>query len=396
MLFMSIAHILANESSDSTLAKRMEQIDISLLTCQPRDEIYALYGHTAIRVRDRALGRDIVVNYGVFDFRARFFVARFIFGLTDYMMGICSYEDFVGEWDTGVYEQRINMTAVEKARFLELLAINNEPENAVYRYNYFHDNCATRARNIIFDSFEDGKVDYSPLTSWQQGERSFRQLVHSRNAYHPWARLGNDLLLGVGADANTSHAERQFLPDVLCADFDSASVVYADGSRKRLVERGHWIQAPVEMSKSSGVSPPWEPTPTAAATVVMCAILALCVTERFIVHRQLVWARRIVLVAYGLPGVILFLMIFSQHPTVSLNLQILTLNPLWLVFALPLPRFEYRWHVVCASLAAFFIGAFIQDYAEGVTILALGLFFLAINAIMPMEKASQPPTVEKQ
>lgn len=34
----------------------------------------------------------------------------------------------------------------------------------------------------------------------------------------------------------------------------------------------------------------------------------------------------------GACGLILFAMIFSQHPTVSLNLQILLLNPLNLVF----------------------------------------------------------------
>ena len=384
MLFMSIAHIFAYETIDSTLAKRMEQVDVSLLTCQPRDEIYALYGHTAIRVQDKERNQDFVVNYGVFDFRARFFIIRFVFGITDYMMGICSYEDFRREWNTGIYEQRINMTASEKARFLELLAINNEPQNLVYRYNYFYDNCATRARNILFDSFE-AEVEYKPLTSWQQGNKSFRWLIHSRNTEHPWARLGNDILLGVGADANTSHSDRQFLPDVMCADFDSAIVVYPDGSKKPLIATSGWISKPADKSLTSGNSPPFIPTPTHCAAFILCAILALCIIERFITHKSLRAIRLAILALYGLPGIILFLMFFSQHPTVSLNLQILALNPLWLILAIPTRKMKYRWHIVAASLLLFFIGNVVQDYAEGVNILALGLFLLALNCIIPVK-----------
>ncbi len=33
-------------------AQRMDSVEISLLTCQPHDEIYSLYGHTAIRYHE--------------------------------------------------------------------------------------------------------------------------------------------------------------------------------------------------------------------------------------------------------------------------------------------------------------------------------------------------------
>ena len=51
------------EISDSALAS----VEISLLTCKPHEEVYSLYGHTAIRIVDTEGGRDMVVNWGVFD-----------------------------------------------------------------------------------------------------------------------------------------------------------------------------------------------------------------------------------------------------------------------------------------------------------------------------------------
>ena len=38
-------------------------IRVSVLTCSPGQEVYSLYGHTAIRVQDMGRGTDHVFNY---------------------------------------------------------------------------------------------------------------------------------------------------------------------------------------------------------------------------------------------------------------------------------------------------------------------------------------------
>lgn len=40
------------------------------MTCAPGTEIYALFGHTALRYEDKARGEDWVFNYGMFSFNA--------------------------------------------------------------------------------------------------------------------------------------------------------------------------------------------------------------------------------------------------------------------------------------------------------------------------------------
>ena len=120
ILFITCLGTSANEMYDS--------LEISLLTCAPHDEIYSLYGHTAIRVEDKSQGFDMVVNYGLFDSSAPHFVLRFVFGLTDYSMGITSFERFRQEYayyGSQVTQQTLDLTEEEKARYEKELSVDN-------------------------------------------------------------------------------------------------------------------------------------------------------------------------------------------------------------------------------------------------------------------------------
>ena len=143
-----------------------DSIEISLLTCGPRQQVYSLYGHTAIRFQDKQTGRDIAINYGVFSFDQPFFVLRFVFGLTDYEMGIAPFDIFEWEYDPtgcGVRQQVLNLTAQEKMAIAQAVDRNMEPQNRVYRYNFFYDNCTTRARDIIANNL-NGRIVYDTST----------------------------------------------------------------------------------------------------------------------------------------------------------------------------------------------------------------------------------------
>ena len=202
---------------------RYDSIQVSLLTCSPHDEVYSLYGHTAIRYWDKSSGADMVVNYGVFSFKKPYFILRFVFGLTDYEMGIQNFEDFCMEYSyygAGVTEQVLNLTPGEKNRLFRALQRNALPENRIYRYNYFYNNCTTKARDILLGSI-DGKVVFNRKIDENV---SFRDMIHQCTKNHPWAQFGNDLLLGVKADANTTREEQQFMPANLMKDFSHAVI----------------------------------------------------------------------------------------------------------------------------------------------------------------------------
>ena len=93
-LLLTVFLHIPSQAQEADLSP-MDSVEFSLLTCQPHDEVYSLYGHTAIRYHDwRGEGLDVAFNYGVFDFRAPHFVLRFVFGLTDYELGAYPFQLF--------------------------------------------------------------------------------------------------------------------------------------------------------------------------------------------------------------------------------------------------------------------------------------------------------------
>ena len=93
----------------------------------------------------------------------------------------------------------------------------------------------------------------------------------------------------------------------------------------------------------------------------------------------IVW-ELLLLIATGTIGIMLTLMIFSQHPTVSLNLQIILFNPLpWFFLWSVLKGRQTRyWQITTVLCVLFFIGALFQSYAEGIWTLALCLLLQCI------------------
>lgn len=350
-----------------------DSIRVSLLTCSPHDEIYSLYGHTAIRYEDKASKTDIVVNYGMFSFKKPFFVARFVLGLTDYEMGIQDFNDFCYEYQyfgSQVTQQEINLTPEEKGLLLKALQ-DNYANARVYRYNYFYNNCTTKARDIILKSI-NGKIEYKNAIDKSV---SFRDLIHGCNANYSWASFGNDLLLGFKADMQTTREEQQFLPDNLMRDFDQAKIVSADGSARPLVKNTEIIVK----GNDHAIAGKTKVTPQFVFITLLLLIAAIVVAE-FKTKKRFLWVDISLLLSSGLAGLILFVMLFSEHPTTSTNLQIFILCPLnlyWAIYIIKNKRNERKlrkaWTFLSIMLCIGLSGRLIQVYAEGMPLLALSL-----------------------
>lgn len=369
VFLLSLTHsIKAAQASPNIYGDSMK---ISLLTCGPGHEVYSLYGHTAIRFQDLRNHQDLIINYGIFSFKQKNFILRFIFGLTDYEMGIIPYQLFYEEYRSEgrwVKEQILNLSSEDKQNIAIAIDKNYIPENRIYRYNYFYDNCTTRARDILINNI-NGFVDYHYN---QQLITTYRNEIHQWNTQHPWARWGNDLLLGLQADKLISNEERQFIPDSLSKDFQHATVSYAHGKIKKLVNNSLYIIPPVQTkdidnSFSSYLSP----------NIVMICIIVIIITSfllqkkcklYYLLTHYLLWT------VTGFCGIILTAMIFSQHPTVSFNLQIFILNPLNLLLLFPKfqnsKNFQYVM-ITCYALGC--VGSFLQTYADGIQLLAFVL-----------------------
>lgn len=344
----------------------LDSVEVSLLTCGPAPEIYALYGHTALRIQDPVHQADWAVNWGVFNMRERFFALRFVFGLTDYRVAVYPMQEMLAEYAAErrwIKEQYVRLSREEKKKLLSLLDENLKPENVYYRYNYFYDNCTTRPRDLIVGSLSHN--DY-PVTVPTQ--TTYREEIHKWNEHHRWARFGNDLLLGVKSDVPLTSREAEFLPDNLRKSFDKWDRVYGT----------HYLLAPqAEVSDDEGL------TPLVCAIIVAVLIVALTMVGHFR-KWPLLWLDSTLMVLVGLPGIILFAMLFSQHPTVNCNFQLLLLNPLALWGAFLLWQKKWRRKVAWVWLACILIcilGSIWQRYAEGIIVLAFALLIRCIDRL---------------
>lgn len=377
----------------------VDSVDISLLTCGPGQEVWSYYGHTALRIEDRAHGNDVAVNWGMFSFNQDFFVLRFVFGLTDYQIGIIPMDRFMAEYSyegRWVRQQRLALTRNEKWNILTAVEKNNQEENRTYRYNFFYDNCTTRARNMIIDHLATNSTNFEIKTTLS----TYREEIHRLNAHHRWARFGNDLLLGFRADRAINKQEWEFLPDNLSMDFavearkDTAqqpipsTTVYPQEPRYiKLVDSTFYLISPKEVVMAADADKENSQTettitdvisPFVAATGILVIVILLSLTE-WRRKKNFWWIDTALLVLTGLPGLILLAMVFSQHPTVQINFQTLILNPLNLIFVWSVTKKmrQHRVHWYYNIWAALIVVALFlqiwQDYAEGMVILALSL-----------------------
>lgn len=309
-------------SNGQAIASGNDSIRLSLLTCAPGEEIYSLFGHTAIRYEDPANGIDAVFNYGLFSFNTPNFILRFSLGETDYQLGATDYARFAAEYafdGRSVWQQTLNLSKEEKAELIRLLQENYLPENRVYRYNFFYDNCATRPRDKIEESI-DGKVIYPAEP--QDGSLSFRDIVHQYCKGHPWARFGIDLCIGSEADRPITQRQMMFAPFYLMDAFAGAQIVH-DSVQRPLVSGKELIVDALPEEEEGG----WMPTPFQCSLLLF--ILTAAATIYSIRKRTGLWGVDLILFgAAGIVGCVLaFLALFSEHPAVSSNLLLLVFHP---------------------------------------------------------------------
>lgn len=321
--------ILLTCLSAFSMKAQTDSLTVSLLTCGPGQEVYNLFGHSAIRVKNEATGVDYVFNYGIFSFNTPNFVLRFTLGQTDYQLGVQYYDDFVYNYEMQgrfVHEQLLNLNSEEKLKLAMLLEENYLPENRMYRYNYFYDNCSTRPRDMI-EKAVNGTVVYQEEMDTPIEGLTYRGLVHDYTKRKAWSRFGIDLLLGSEADKPISRRASMFIPFLLEQYFSTAQKEDLQQRSSGLVEETHTI---IDQDESDWPSPtPF--TPMRVFLLLFIVIAALTIWG--IRHQKSLWGLDLLLfAAAGIAGcIIAFMVAFSEHPAVSPNYLLFVFHPLHLL-----------------------------------------------------------------
>ena len=132
-LYLVFIHAIVNgqETPNIRLSDRSQ---ISVITMGPdQRELYAAFGHNAIRVYDPVNGIDLAYNYGTFDFDQPNFYLSFARGDLLYKLSVYDYNQLKRVYvfyNRFIHEQVLDLDPEQRQRVFDDLEPNARPENA--------------------------------------------------------------------------------------------------------------------------------------------------------------------------------------------------------------------------------------------------------------------------
>lgn len=368
------------DSATATLP--LDSIEISILTCTPGKDMYAKFGHTALRVRDYTIHRDVVFNYGCFDYNASNFVLKFLLGQTDYLLDAEEFEYLkyrYGMLGNGVSEQVLNLSQEEANRLLALLLENLRPENQEYRYNWLYDNCTERARDVI-EKAVDGRIEYAGMVD---EEMTVRDMLHKCLEKSPWVSFGIDMILGDEIDRKVDKRIMMFLPNVFKTELDGAYIVKSNGEKLKYVARRSKV-----LEDTNGPDEAY----LLGSPLFVFSLLLLCtigLTLKEFKRKQITgWLDVTMHTCQGLAGLLVaFLFFLSEHPAVDSNWLVILFNPIplfyagWLLYCYKKRKRNLLSYVNLAVTAGFLVTMAVcpQSFNIAMWLLALSLLVRALS-----------------
>ena len=303
-------------TNNSIAQNRGEQLDFYLITCDVGSDVASAYGHSAIRMIDRAAGTDETYNYGTYNFGEPNFLWKFLRGDLNYCLSVNPTRYFLGNYayyERSVSQRQFILTNEQKEELATFLERNALPENMYYLYDFVFDNCATRIRDIFEKEgefyFENKELDLS-----------FRENIALYLEGRDWLKYGTDFLLASSMDKQMDRREEGFLPfkleSNLCEVQNLLTMKPLLGDRESLLI-GNAIK-----------KTPFYLTPLFLLTLLFVISLVL-----FFVYRK---AYRVIYyihcVALGLGGLFVAFMWFgTNHNCTPNNWNLLWVNPLFLL-----------------------------------------------------------------
>jgi hypothetical protein len=317
-LFLQLIFILLSQSTIAQTGNSC-RLQISVLTCSPGDELYSLFGHSALRIYDSTSGRDIIYNWGTFDFDEPDFYTKFMRGKLLYFVSSDQLPDFLYVYQyegRSVIEQILNLNCEVKNEIKQAVDINMGGNNRFYKYDFLFDNCTTRIRDMIFKNVKGLHVSGDIVAHGT----TFRNMIYSYldKGGQPWSKLGIDILLGAKIDKPVTNWQAMFLPEYLMKAFDSS---YID--HKSLIDQRKLILPQQNNDRVSGVYKP------------LIVITIICTSIFLISILKTPWAKSIVKISDSLllylTGVIglliLFMWFFTDHVACANNYNLLWAMP---------------------------------------------------------------------
>lgn len=310
-----------------------DNFTVYLLTMGPGDQVWEKFGHNAIWIHDSNSGSDVVYHWGLFDFADKEFFPRFIQGRMRYSMGAFDMEQTVDQYrqaNRTVWAQELNLAPAAREKLAEFVAWNLLPENRLYDYDYYRDNCSTRVRDAL-DNALGGVIRRASETAPAKSTYRFHTERLTQDDLPVYA--GTMMGLGQPVDRPISIWDEMFLPVKMMERLRAVRVATSSGTRPLVVSERVLFQAtrPAEAARvTRGIG-----GFLLSSVLVLLFGVAMWRTRwksgrrRGLLALVLIWS-----VIAGLSGSLLFgLWALTDHVYSYRNENLLQMNPLSLLLA---------------------------------------------------------------
>lgn len=295
-----------------------------------RTDITSIWGHGALWIVDETTGLDRIYNYGVPAFEG-YFNLRLLGGeLIYYLESRHTYEQdlegyILSKRDVSLHQ--INLTYSEKRKLYELMEENAKPENRMYLYEYFLDNCTTKIYEKLQESIE-GEI----ILSETMTDVTYRNILDEYLEYAHFYKYFVRFIAGMRNDRPLEAEKLFFMPEMMVDHLSKAVISGPSGTRPFITENKIVYSQPEQRGL---VKMPFNPL------IVALLLLAL----ELIIFLVSWFRKRNISRVYdsfwfliiGSLGLFLFYFTFFTYYYLSkLNLNLLWANPLLLgVFMIP-------------------------------------------------------------
>ncbi|MGY6587168.1 MAG: lipoprotein N-acyltransferase Lnb domain-containing protein [Wenzhouxiangella sp.] len=296
-----------------------------LLTYGPGAEVWELFGHNAIWLRDEERGLDHSFSFGYFELDRPGFHLDFARGIMLYFGAAAPIERelaFYRARDRSIKAQRLALSSSQVRELHRLLDEAIFPAPQYYQYDYFFANCSTWLRDLL-DQVLDGALRQTLQA--EPARLNFRDHTRRLTAHDFWLHHGILALLGTEIDQPRTAWEEAFLPEALAESLD-----------RQLIHGNPLVTETVWLHETDQFDPPRDATgrPLASASLGLAIAMALWLASMTgkgrAVRRR--WPSRLTATVLGLLGLApVGMWLFTGHEATHNNLMVLILNPLWLL-----------------------------------------------------------------
>ncbi len=317
-----------------------DKAEISILTCDSGNELYSLFGHTALRIKDELNAVDAVYNYGYFDFRTPNFYLKFVKGDLQYFVAIDNFNDFLAEYvyeQRGVFEQKLNLTPLQKQKIFDDLTAVLTSENRFYTYKFIDRNCTSMVVDVI------NKNINSPISNnVKDSDKTNRTILYGYLSSHFYENLGINIMFGAKTDRKF---DKIYLPLQLMESLTmSKNNKLPISNDTKILNINSAAKLPFSIWNNSY-----------SYLLVFVLIILLNIKSVNIIY----------FIVNGLLGIFLFWAgFYSLHEELSLNYNILLFNPLLLLLVFFIAKNNFRLVLKIAYLYCFFILIYIVLMAD--------------------------------